>query len=214
MHVLSVYIFAVHKFSITFDPLFSQQTSQKIDHYVKNYCGSGLHFEQLDNDLRQAFSCIAGIIAVHRPDGIVDMQVQAAVPVMKLNEIYAVTLNNEIVPLDYYNQQATQNLVMLRIELADNQEHVPQIAFDYVQKINESCLRPTTLVWKHKHEIHISYRDYNVQCICNAYITPDERMLDRCMHIAQEINMKSPSTLPLLADVRFNDQIVISRVTS
>lgn len=214
VHVLSVYIFAIHKFAITYDPLLSAQASYDIDRYVNNRCRYGLQFEQLDDDLRKTFACIAGIAALCRPDGVVELAVQAVAPIMKLNEVYAVTLNNDVVPLDYYTQQSTQELVMLRIALQDNQKHLPQIAFDYVQKINESFANSTTVVWKHSNEIHISYDDHNVQCICNAYITPDEHLLDRCVHIAHEINMKSPSVLPLLADIRFNDQIVISRVAS
>lgn len=214
MHVASIYIFAVHRFAITYDPLLSEQAADDIDLYVNNCCKYGLNFEQLDKDLQQTFACIASITCHANPNGVAELTVQAVPPMMKLNEAHAVTVNNDIVPLNYYDHVVTAALNTLRITLQHDEKHVPQIAFDYVQTINEASLNPMTLTWKHNNEIHISCDDQSVQCICNAYITPNKDLLDRCTRIAHEVSMKLPSATSLLADVRFNDQIVISKIKS
>jgi len=214
VHIASVYIFAVRRFSITYDPAFSTALCNEIELYVGSKEKRALGFNQLDKDLQRAFPCISAIRCQCNSNGEAFLHVQAVQPLIKLNDKQIVTALNDVVPLYYYVASEVQHLPHLRVAMQDCEKHLSQTVFDYMRCLDADDVKHMLLSWKDSNEIQIAFDNQNVQLLCNAQTVPNRSIVTRCAEIAHEIHLKSPSVTSCIADVRFDNQIVISKIKS
>lgn len=212
IHVVSVYVFAVHRFSISYDPIITAQARDDIDHYIQEKELYKLPSGQLDRSLKAAFPSISSITCRRRPDNVLELSLKAAEPHIVVGDDYLVTVDNYLVPYAYYEKEETGSLPIMQGISEMQDQRLPSHIFAYVQKLDRALLKEATILWKHSNEILITMKEPRLKLICNEYIIPTKELLDCCATIAHEIKAQSSSVQSLLADVRFADQIIVSKI--
>jgi hypothetical protein len=212
IHLISVYFFAVHRFAVSYDALISPQTQSAITAYVNSYPTYALNFALLEQSLKQKFSCIASIQASAQPNGIIKLHIDTIRPLYLLNDKYMITAHNSIINADYYTDAITQKIPTLQMALQSDQKNLSEKTFAYISTLCTLALSDMAVFWKQPHDIHIHLPTDNIKLRCNANTMPTQELFDRCIQIAQEHNRSSTQAKKVLADIRFDNQIIVSKI--
>jgi hypothetical protein len=212
IHVASVYVFAVHRFSMVYDPVFTAQACNDIDQYIEHEKLYKLRPDKLTKALQSAFPIVKSVRSEHRPDGMIMLMVQAAQPFVSIGKDCLITLDNYVVPSCYYDKAVTVFLPKIESSCDIQNGRLPEPVFSYIKKIDADLIKGSTIVWNHANEIKINVKNLQIQFVCNEQAVITKRLLDYCTTIAQELKTQSSSTQSILADVRFADQIIISKI--
>lgn len=212
IHVASVYVFAVHKFSVAYEPIFTVQARNDINRYIEHEQLYKLPPHQLTKALQSAFHVVDSVHSEQRPDGMIILALQATQPFLSINKDYLITADNHVVPSCYYQTAAIVLLPKIEISLELQDGRLPEHIFSYIKKIDADLIKGSKIAWKHENEIKIDLKDLQIQFVCNEQSVITKQILDYCATIAQEIKTQSSSTQSILADVRFADQIIVSKV--
>lgn len=214
IHVASVYVFAVHRFSVAYEPVFTAQARNDINRYIEQEKLYKLPSDQLVKSLRNTFPIIDSVRVDHRPDGMIMLQLKADKPFLSMSGDYLITAQNYAVPSCYYDKEVVAFLPKIECSLGLQDGRLPESIFSYIKKIDADLIKDSKIAWKHANEIKIDVKDLQIQFVCNEQSVINKKILDYCATIAQEIKTQSSSTQSILADVRFADQIIISKVKS
>lgn len=214
IHVASVYVFAVHKFSVAYEPIFTAQARSDINQHIEKEQLYKLPPDQLTKSLKVAFPIVDSVSSECRPDGMITLSVKAARPFLLISEDSLITVENYVVAACYYDKQTVALLPKIDCALELQDERLPGHMFSYLKKIDADLIKGSKIAWKHANEIRIALKDLQIQFICNEQSVLSKRLLDYCTTIAQEIKTQSSSSQSILADVRFADQIIVSKIKS
>ena len=212
VHVASIYVFAVHKFSVSYDEQLTAQACADIQQYIKDADIHTLPPHQCAQELQAKFACIRSVTCRYKPNGIVEIELKADDPFVLLDDDRLVTVQNALVPVDYYVPASIEKLPTMQIALQDDEHQLPYEVFSYLQQLDATWLKEATIAWRHRNEIHLTLTDPHLQLLCNEQIVPNQQLLDHCIAIAHERAKQTAPAYCLLADVRFADQIIISSV--
>jgi hypothetical protein len=119
-----------------------------------------------------------------------------------------------VIPSFYYEKSVLALLPKIELSLELQEGRLPEHIFSYLKKIDTDLIKGSKIAWKHANEIRISLKDLQIQFVCNEQSVINKRLLDYCATIAQEIKTQSSCSQSILADVRFADQIIVSKVKS
>ncbi len=212
VHVASIYVFAVHRFSVTYDELLTVQATTDIQQYLKDTDIYRLSAHQCAHELQTKFACIRSITCRYKPNGTVEIGLEACDPFVRLDDDRLVTVQNAIVPVDYYIPEAVEQLPTVQITLQDDEHRLPYEVFSYLQQLDAAWLKGATVSWRHRNEIHLALTDPHLQLLCNEQVVPNQELLDHCIAIAHEKAKQAAPAHRMLADVRFADQIIVSNI--
>lgn len=212
VHLASVYFFAAHQFQISYDPLISSQTASDITTYINNYPITSLSFKQLEQSLQKDFACVASIQASAQPHGIIKVYVDAIKPLCVVDDKNIITAHNSIINADFYSPDITQRLPALQISLQTDQKRLPSETFAYLASLYSFNIPHMEIIWKQPHDVQIHLLTENIKIRCNAYTTPDQQFFDRCIQIAREHQQPCIQAKKVLADIRFDNQVIISKI--
>lgn len=211
VHVISVYIFAVHKFSVIYDANLSDKARKDMHQYLKVSKAYAMPSDTFADMLQSSFTCIGAISCRYKPNGTVEIIIQADKPCMALEHDRVVTTKNYIVPADYYIPEVLAAMPLIKVFLLPDAHRLPNDVFCYIRNINTLWLAHSTISWKHYNEIHMVFAQHKLQLLCSNRKVPDQKLLDDCLAIVHKTHDMS-SEHDMLADVRFADQIIISQV--
>lgn len=214
IHVVSVYVFAVHTFSVAYEPIFTAQARNDINRYIEQKELYKLPPDQLTKSLKVVFPVVDSVKTEHRPDGKIILLLQAAQPFLSMKGESVITVDNYVVPSYYYDKSALALLPKIEFSLELQDGRLPEHIFSYMRKIDADLIKGSNIAWNHANEIRISLKDLQIQFVCNEQSVINKRLLDYCTTIAQEIKTQSSCSQSILADVRFADQIIVSKVKS
>ncbi len=212
VHVASIYVFAVHRFSVSYDPMLTVQACADIQQYLNETESYKLAPQQFASELQAAFRCVQTVTCRYQPNGELQISVKAYQPFARTDEGRVVTMSNALVPIDYYAPASIEQLPMVQIALQDDEQQLPQEVFSYLQQIDGVLIKGATIAWRHRNEIHLALTDPDLRLLCNEQIVPSQHLLDHCITIAHERARQAGPTCRMLADLRFTDQIVVSTV--
>ncbi len=212
VHVASIYVFAVHKFSVSYDALLTVQATTDIQRYLKDTDIHRLPPHQCAQELQTKFACIQSVTCRYKPNGTVEIGLKAYAPFVRLDDDRLVTVQNAIVPVDYYIPESVEQLPTVQIVLQDDEYQLPCEVFSYLQQLDTAWLKGATIAWRHRNEIHLALTDPNLQLLCNEQVVPNQQLLDHCIAIAHEKAKQTAPAHRMLADVRFADQIIVSNI--
>ena len=212
VHLASIYVFAVHKFSVSYDELLTVQAITDIQQYLKDTDIHKLAPHQCAHELQAKFACIQSVTCRYKPNGTVEIVLKACDPFVRLEDDRLVTVQNAIVPVDYYIPASVEQLPILQIVLQDDEYQLPYEVFTYLQQLDVAWLKGATVAWKHRNEIHLALTDPLLQLLCNEQVVPSQELLDHCIAIAHEKAKQTAPAYRMLADVRYADQIIVSKI--
>ena len=211
VHVASVYLFAVHRFTVIADHRLSSTAVEHIEAFLSSTDEhTSLSMQALAQKLKQHFGFLETVSCCQRADGIVEVIVEQAAPFMLLNNgTMALTKHNRIVSPQVYAAIKKEKLAICNVPLLSNEQQLPHDAFAYLRAIEKEILPGSTIDWQHRHTISFHPAGHTIELICNQEIKPSSQLLDHCHHILSESNWQG-----LRADARFDQQIIISKLTS
>ncbi len=212
IHIASVYIFAVHRFSVAYPPIFTVQARNDINRYIEQKELYKFHPDKLAGSLKNDFPVVCSVTSEYRPDGMVMLFIQGAQPFLSIKGERVITSDNYAVPSSYYDKASLALLPTVEglLELQDGR--LPEHVFNYFKKIDADLIKGSQIAWKHENEVRISLKELQIEFVCNEQSVINQRLLDYCTTIAQEIKAQSSCMQSILADVRFADQIIISKI--
>jgi len=213
IHIISVYIFAVHKFSIVYDAILSDKARKDIHQYLKDSKAYAMSSDTFADMLQSSFACVGAISCRYKPNGTAEIIIQADNPCMALEHDRVVTTKNYIVRADYYIPEALLLMPLIKVSLLPDAHRLPDDVFCYIQNIDPLWLAHTTILWDHYNEIHMLFAQHKLELLCSSRMVPDQKLLDDCLAIVHEMH-DIASDHTILADVRFADQIIISQIKS
>ncbi len=219
IHVASVYVFAVHRFSVFYDPLLSSKAEQKIDAFIRETALYSLRKpSEIAQRLQEEFPFISCVTCRYRPE-CVHISLQAYSPSFQLNsdEIgcdMIVMQNNWYVPADYFETYVYAQKPNLKIITENTDEQLPSDVFAYLASIDQTLLTQGSVDWRHRNEIVFQLAHMPVRLICNYRHKVTQQLLEQCGQIVAEVVQKPLFKSGISADVRFDDRIIVSKLKS
>lgn len=211
VHVLSVYVFAVHRFTVSYDTALSEKAQDAVEDYIRlSRLYEVTSPEQVVQQLQTQFPFIRQVACAYNPLGL-HLQVKVYRPFVQLPKGEAVTANNCRVPSDYFTQSRYAGLPMLHVTLAER-ERLPDDMFAYLASVEPSLLAGGVVRWRHNNEIVCELPGQPIRLICNYQKKPTREVLESCHVIAQDLKNQPTLAKGFCADVRFDGRIVVAKL--
>lgn len=211
VHILSVYVFAAHQFTVSYDSALSDVAQRELDDYLrvsKLYAvASPVHIAQA---LRGRFPYIKKVACAHSPAGL-HLEVKVHPLCVQLQDGRCVTKNNICVSGDYYTHEARQALPLLHCALSLQDKALPEELFAYVASVEPALLKKGEIYWLHEQEIICRLHEQPMQLVCNYTKKPTRELLAQCHIIADQVVSQPIYAEGFCADVRFDDRIVVTK---
>ncbi len=206
-------LIAVHAISLTIDPLISDQAQQLIATRLQADDGyKTMSAAKLDQAVRAQFPFITMVACSYLPHGILHLELEAAEPSIVLTDGRLVTEQNVVVPQAYYLPEAYEGCPELEIALGYDEHELSDEAFRFFMKMDPAIACTCSCTWHHQYDIACVI-DNAVHLRCAKDTVPNKTLLERCNSIAQEMSQNKLYKAGWLADVRFADQIIISKLS-
>lgn len=211
VHVLSVYVFAVHRFTVSYDDVISAKAQEVVEDYIKlSRLYEESSPERIAHQLQKQFPFIREIVCAYEPSGL-HLRLKTYKPFMQLSQGEIITVNNARVPIDYYMRSAFFELPVLHVALADK-EALPDDMFAYLFSLDGALIKKGEIRWKHTNEILCQIYGQPMRLVCNYQKKPTRDVVDQCMHIARELKDRPMLAKEFSADIRFADRIVVAKL--
>jgi hypothetical protein len=224
IHIASIYVFAVHRFSVAYDMHLSQKAQDEISAYIQS---THMYINEKPSKiaqlLQEAFPFISHVSCWYKPS-FVHIEVEAHRPCLQLTHEQiqshvitaqqVVTHNNYCVLADYFESYCYEGMPKLCIALDNQDNRLPADVFAYLTSIDPSLIKKSSIVWRHRHEIAFDLYQQPARLLCNYDNNITQSLLDSCDNIAQELINKPIYAKGFCADVRFEDRIIISKLKS
>lgn len=219
IHVASVYVFAVHRFSVDYDPLLSATAERNIDTFIRE---TALHTSskasEIVQKLQEKFPFIRSVICRYHP-GSVHIALRVHEPLLRLNndginQGVVVTANNRCVQPDYFEQFAYVTKPNLYVVTDNFDQELPEDVFAYLASIDQTLLTQSSIDWRHRNEIVFHLAHMPVRMMCNYNHKVSQKLIGQCDEILASLAQKPPFRHGICADVRFDDRIIVSKLKS
>lgn len=211
VHVASVYIFAVHRFTVSYDPTVSEKAQAHIEDFIQlstvYAVASPLKVVQ---QLQEQFPFIQKVNCSYTPSGL-HLFIKTYHPCIKLEHNELVTTNNYRVPADYFTSSALENLPVLYASLNDS-NRLPEEMFAYVTAIDPDLLKGGAVRWHHTNEIVCFLHGQPMNFVCNYQTRPTQKIIRQCLDIKQDLKDRPGLAQKFSADVRFADRIIVAKI--
>jgi hypothetical protein len=211
VHILSVYIFAAHQFTVSYDYAVSEKAQNIVEDYIRvSRLYEEKSFDVIVQQLQKQFPFLRKVVCTHAPSGL-HMHLKAYDPFLQLTTGELITSNNCRVPADYYVLSASKKLPVLHASLAKN-ESLPEEMFAYMRSMDSSLIKDAFVHWRHNNEIVCDMQSRFMQLICNCQKIPTRELIERCTTIAHDLKDHPMLAKGFSADVRFADRIIVAKL--
>ena len=211
---LSFSLFSVDRFTYAIDSLVTESTQQDIITYVQQIPkNQSLSFQELAYKIKKQFSFIDKITIEYLAPGIVYIAYNAQKPLSVINNSLILTEQGYL-----YNKDIFLSLIIKQlphITLPSLQKNITQSLVTIINNIEPVIFSQFTLSWINDAKICLydkEHRQFSI--IFNKNQLPNEKLLNHCAYIKQglqEQNIFTNTKKHYVADIRFEDQIVVYR---
>ncbi len=209
---LSMRMYAIRYVHLIPDPQISHSVKSRIKKIISRneYEGSYQPYV-LVSIIKQEFPYLKEISARCIPHHVCELFIEAYDPILRINEKQLLLANRMLVSHDYYAAYVQDKLPCMYIPTS----HTKELNFDLMHTIDlcfkQSLFDHFTITMKHFQEWYlVSKEDKSVIICCNPTTMPNVNDLKRIDNLKQEMSAKKSISKPMLADIRFDKQIIIS----
>ena len=211
VHLASVYVFAVHRFTVSYDAALSENAQSAVEEYIRiSRLYESASPEQITQELQSKFPFIHQVTCSYAPSGL-HLNIKSYRPFVQLATGHVVTANNYCFPKDYFIRSKSIGLPILHAALAQR-EQLPADMFAYLQSIEKDLLKGAVIRWNHVNEITCEIAGQPMQLVCNYQKKPTRAVLESCRVIAQDLKKQPLLAKGFCADMRFDDRIVVAKL--
>jgi len=207
-------LFSVDSFAYAIDSLVTKSAQQDIITYIQQITGNrSLPFQKLAHKIQKQFSFIHEVTIEYLAPGIVYIACNAQKPLSIINNLLVLTEQGYL-----HNKDIFLSLIIKQlpdITLPSLQKDVTQSLVTIMNNIEPVIFSQFTLSWINETKIYLydkKQRQFSI--IFNKNQLPNKKLLDHCAYIKQKLqkqNIFTNTKKHYVADIRFEDQIVVYR---
>lgn len=215
VHTLAVYIFAIRNVVTQVDPLVSSEGIIALKSYLENperYQRESA--ARMAQNMQKTFAFIRNITIAQTPDHTICTQIHVHKPWIELVQQDQVLMQNaSAMPKKYLDGSFLRGITQLDTTLADPETaQVSSQLITTLQEIDPDIINNSYITCHHLQEIRIHMKQNNLELVCNRNTLPDKKMVEQCKKIKQELETNDRYPDGICADVRFCNQIIISKL--
>jgi len=207
-------LFPINHFTYAIDSLITEFVQQDIVNYVeqlpKKY---SLSFQELAYKIKKRFSFIEVVAIEHLAPDIVYIACNAQKPSNIVNKTFVLTKQGCLYNKDIFLSSTTEQLP--RITLPSLEKNITESLLTVMNAIDPIVFSQFTLSWINDTKIYLYDKEHKqFSIIFNKNQLPDKELLNYYVHIKQKLREEGVFTHTkknYAADIRFKDQIVVSR---
>ena len=205
-------ICAIRYVTYSFDHSIAPEMQQNIVTHVALFQHDGLYNpKSIIDTIQKHFACVKSISVHCIPHNAAEVTVTAHEPIVRINEKYVVTAAKTIVPDFSYASYILTSLSSLSIV-----SPVPQDCSENMMCAIRKCIKDRiferyTLCWVGEHEIYLhDSHDPSFSLLCDVLSLPSPTKLVLYEQLKNNIKNKRSASKRWVADIRFDDQIIVS----
>lgn len=207
---LGAYLFCVKRYHIVVDPVCSPNMHHVINSHITNIPGHAFSAPAVFQQLKAKFPTINRFSTQLLPSGTMYCQVDADKPLVTINERSIITKSGIVGDSSLY---ATHRVARLYNIHCDAPQTLDVHSARCIEQIPVAILSRYHVQWISECELVLQDKnDPTFSIMCTAHMLPDVSMIDQCRLCKDACAAQGPSRrmqLSWIADVRFNQQIVI-----
>ena len=207
---------AVHAVTVAVDSRLATDVQKKVVAFVhENTVHKKLSAPQLFAQLQQQFPCVQSLTAHFCAPGVLHCEVEAATPLVVLNNKQVVMENNQLFARELYADRSVRFLYNVTQDAPQQTMHIaPQFAAT-MHKLLPGIFTEYHVQWIDDKQVKLldkTQPDFTI--ICSATKVPDQKMLAQCNKLKSDIEQtqlleKKPRKQQWTADIRFENQIIL-----
>ena len=171
---------------------------------------------QLDSvlhELIRLFPHIKRIDIKALPYDMAEVEITSFDPVVRVNDTHVLTQEHTIIPAHYYACYALENLPTMQVRSIIPDRISCEAMNAIRQSIKERTFESFSVSMLSEQEWHLqNKKDPLITICCNPSSIPMGSVQKRCHELIETVKKKSSPKTAWIADVRFNHQIVLSRL--
>lgn len=213
-HRLYCKVRAIRYITYKFDPQISPDLRQSIEKHVSRFEVDGEYqLQVILSELERLYPDVQSIAIKVLPFNTAEVEISLHNPVVKVNSQHVLAENRGIIPSHFYAQYATKRLPQVQISSI-----VPEIVSTEVIKaikagIKEHIFENYSVSMFAEQEWYLQDKN-NPACTicCNPNTIPSCLVQKKCNDLIELVKKNSSPKMAWVADVRFDHQIVLSRL--
>ncbi len=207
-------IFSINHFTYAIDSLITESVQQDIVNYVEQIPGKhSLSFQELAYKIQEQFSFIEKTTIEHLAPDIVYIACNAQKPSSIINNSFVLTKQGCLYNKDIFLSLLTEQLP--HITLFSLEKDITESLIRVMNAIDPIVFSQFTLSWVNDTKIYLyDKKQKQLSIIFNKNQLPDKELLNYYAHIKQKLGEQgvfAHTKKNYVADIRFKDQIVMSR---
>ena len=211
IHILSIYVFAVHQFTISYDDILSEKAQHIVNEYVKaSHLYERRSYELVSQTLLATFPFIKQVACAYTPTGL-HIGIKVHDVLIQLADGRCVTKNNHCIPAEYIVSARLAHLPLVHTAIASETHVLPEEMFNFFDDTEPLLLKKATVDYKHNYEIICRMNKVPFQIISDHRKNLTQKQLDLCYAIAQDVKNRADCTI-CSADIRFDGRIVVAKL--
>ena len=193
------------------DLLFSPQTVEEILSYTHLLrFNSSYNPAALVKHLPERFSCIKSIDIQPLPYNAAKLIISAKEPLVAINNKHILTKSGTLLSCGNYDEKTRESLTSIAMAEAEMHNITPVMLQALSYCIDSKLTKSYNIEWLHEHELRLYDKNNKyVAIVCDSASLPNEKQLSQCTELIKEKITQKPNA-QWKADVRFDDQIIIS----
>jgi hypothetical protein len=211
VHILSIYVFAVHQFTLSYDDALSEKAHHVVEEYVRSsHLYERRSPELVSQTLLEAFPFIKQVACAYTPTGL-HIDIKAHDVCLQLDDGRCVTKNNRCIPAEYIVQSQLVHLPLVHAPVAPKAQLLPEEMFNFLTAIEPSLLQKADIDYKHNYEIICRLHKAPFRIISNHQKMLTQEQFDLCCAVAQDVENQADYAVSS-ADIRFDGRIVVAKL--
>ncbi|HEV2600708.1 MAG TPA: hypothetical protein VGT41_00285 [Candidatus Babeliales bacterium] len=219
LYIAQTNVFAVKAYLFSFSPVFAERAKQNIIDYVKQSSMSTVSSPvaqnyQLTAAIKQQFSCVKRVATQLLPSGAMRVVIDAVEPVLCVNDTYLLAAESGCISKDLFIPSCIAQLPTIRCAVGSGSD-IPVALHQCKQKFSPALCNTYDVIWQDEFCIRLQDKqETKFSIICSAQCIPDQTCLLQCEQLKKTVFELSDARKAVrdkqwVADVRFNDQIVV-----
>lgn len=210
-HMVYRTVFAVRGFSYSFDTMISPEIQQIIKDQVSLFRHNDAYNPSTVIETISSFPCVRSVSLHCRASHTADVVVEAYDPIVCINTSHVLTLAKTIIPASSYALYVINRLPSMAMRSV-----LPEYCSDRMMSAMKQCINDRifdryTLSWVNEHELYFKdLDDPTFSVLCDASSLPTHAALLSYEQVKKNIQKRN-SMSRWVADLRFRDQIIVSR---
>ncbi len=207
-------LFPINHFTYAIDSLITGSVQQDIVNYVEQLPEKySLSFQKLAYKIQERFSFIEVVAIEHLAPDIAYIACNVQKPSSVINNSFVLTKQGCLYNKNIFLSLITEQLP--HITLPSLKKDITESLLTVMNAIDPIVFSQFTLSWVNDTKIYLYDKEHKqFSIIFNKNQLPDKELLNHCTHIKQKLHEQDIFTTTkknYVADIRFKDQIVVSR---